>query len=237
MTASLTHAAIQELLGAYALDAVDPDEAEAIELHLRECPQCTAEVADHRDTAALLAHAGVAAPSGVWDRIVSTLEEQPPVLQLRSAPSRASWSTRLLAAAAVVVIAAGVSWVVGRNASNGRSPGRLDAAIIAAYADPHAHRVRLASSDGSQHADVVLLPDGNGYFVRSNLPVLSADRTYQLWADVKGVKVSLGVLGIAPASLGFAARASIGALAVTVERAGGVPAPQHPPVVSGALTT
>jgi anti-sigma-K factor RskA len=232
--ASLSHDQVRELLGAYALDAVDPDEAEAIELHLRDCPQCAAEVADHRDTAALLAHAGADAPSGVWDRIVSTLEEQPPVLELRSAP-RQSWSTRLLAAAAVVVIAAGVSWVVGRNASNGRSPGRLDAAIIAAYADPHAQRVRLASSDGSQHADVVLLPDGNGYFVRSNLPALSADRTYQLWGDVKGVKVSLGVLGTAPGSLGFAARASIGALAVTVEQAGGAVTPQHAPVVTGAL--
>ncbi len=34
----MTHEEIQELLGAYALDAVDPDEAEVVELHLAELP-------------------------------------------------------------------------------------------------------------------------------------------------------------------------------------------------------
>ena len=54
-----------ELLGAYALDAVDPDERDRIELHLTECPRCRAEVADHREVAAFLAQPGGSAPDGV----------------------------------------------------------------------------------------------------------------------------------------------------------------------------
>ena len=86
MTARLTHAEIEELLGAYALDAVDGDEREAIELHLRECPRCRAEVTEHREVAALLAHGGSAAPEGVWNRILEELEPPAPALRVTVAP-------------------------------------------------------------------------------------------------------------------------------------------------------
>jgi anti-sigma factor RsiW len=79
------HAELQELLGAYALDAVAPDEAAAIERHLPTCPRCRNELTDHREVAALLGYAGAAAPSGVWDRIVASLEEPPPALLLTRA--------------------------------------------------------------------------------------------------------------------------------------------------------
>lgn len=78
----MTHEEIQELLAAYALDAVEPAEAEAIEAHLAVCPRCRAEVSEHRETASLLAFAGGPAPEGVWDRIAAELEETPPVLDL-----------------------------------------------------------------------------------------------------------------------------------------------------------
>lgn len=74
----LTHKQVQELLGAYALDAVDADEAEIVELHLRNCPRCRAEVEAHREAAALLAHVGAPAPEGVWDRITEQLEAEAP---------------------------------------------------------------------------------------------------------------------------------------------------------------
>ena len=81
----LTHFEIEELLGAYALDAVSPEEADAVEIHLRDCPRCRAEVAEHRETAAVLAYAGSPAPSQLWDRIADALEADdsaPPELDL-----------------------------------------------------------------------------------------------------------------------------------------------------------
>jgi anti-sigma factor RsiW len=80
-----THAELQELLGAYALDAVDADEAAAIERHLPTCPRCRNELTDHREVAALLGNAGGAAPTGVWDRIVASLEEPAPAMDFTRA--------------------------------------------------------------------------------------------------------------------------------------------------------
>jgi hypothetical protein len=90
MSANYTHQDIQELLGAFALDAVDTDERDVIEGHLAGCPRCRAEVAGYRETAALLAHSGERAPEAVWDRISSVLDEAPPALDLsRIAPAPA----------------------------------------------------------------------------------------------------------------------------------------------------
>lgn len=75
-----SHDEIMDLLGAYALDAVDADEREVIEAHLLTCPRCTAEVADHREVAAMLAHTGAPAPEGLWTRIQDSLEETPPAM-------------------------------------------------------------------------------------------------------------------------------------------------------------
>lgn len=86
MSPQRSHQEIEELLGAYALDAVEPDEREAVELHLRGCPRCKAEVTEHREVAALLAHSGAPAPDGVWDRILEELESAPPPLRMPSLP-------------------------------------------------------------------------------------------------------------------------------------------------------
>jgi anti-sigma factor RsiW len=82
MDRELSHQELQELTGAFALDAVEPDEREAMELHLLECPRCRAEVAEYREVAAFLAHNGHTAPEGLWDRIAGALEEAPPPLDL-----------------------------------------------------------------------------------------------------------------------------------------------------------
>src|SRR5205814_2524884 len=78
----MDHDEIAELLGAYALDAVEPEEAEAVARHLETCPRCAQEVDEHREAAAALAFAGETAPDGLWDRIQSRLEEAPPDIGL-----------------------------------------------------------------------------------------------------------------------------------------------------------
>lgn len=69
----MTHAEIAELLGAYALDAVSPDEAAEIEEHLAECPRCRAEVSAHREVAGVLGNLSGTAPAGLWGRIADEL--------------------------------------------------------------------------------------------------------------------------------------------------------------------
>ena len=71
----ITHADASEALGAYALDAVEPEEAAAIEAHLETCPRCRAELSSHREVVGLLAYAGQEAPEGLWDRVVSRIND------------------------------------------------------------------------------------------------------------------------------------------------------------------
>ena len=69
----LTHAEIEELLGAYALDAVDHETARIIEEHLEGCIRCAVEVAQHHEVAGLLANSGGVPSAPVWDGIAGKL--------------------------------------------------------------------------------------------------------------------------------------------------------------------
>src|SRR4051794_36467036 len=102
----MNHEQVQALLGAYAIDAVDADEVVAVEAHLEECSRCHAELAEMREVAAFLAHSGGDAPAGLWDRIATSLGENPPPLRLEvqreRRRARTPWLRPLAAVAAAV---------------------------------------------------------------------------------------------------------------------------------------
>lgn len=244
----LTHSDIQDLLGVYALDAVDREEGDLIEVHLRECPRCRAEVADHREVAASLAHVGSSAPPGVWSRIAGSLEEAPPQLDMarvvslsgrrRSVPIRAAAVVAAIAAAVIAVLGVQVSHLDGRTnqLASALQKNGLNEAVQAALLDESARRVNLRSDDGVTFAEAVVRDNGDGYLVRHNLPRLSSARTYQLWAMDGDSPVSVGVLGADPGVAAFKmAGDGVSALALTAEPAGGVTSPTGAPVVRGLL--
>lgn len=242
MERELSHREIEELLGAYALDAVVGPEREVVEAHLRDCARCRAEVAEHREVAAHLAHAGGPAPVGVWERIAAALEEPPPPLALVPARRRpAAWRRAVaLVAAAAVGAAAGVVGVrlADRGGERPEVAGpsvQLERAARAAAADPAARRLELRSPDGRYAAVAVLLPDGRGYLLRANLPRLPAGHTYQLWALVDGSRVSAGVLGPEVRPAAFTVAGAPAGLAITDEREGGVATTTKAPVVVGTF--
>jgi Anti-sigma-K factor rskA, C-terminal/Putative zinc-finger len=69
----MDHTQIEELLGVYALDALDPGTAAEVEVHLEGCVRCALEVAQHHEVAGLLANSGGSAPAGVWTGIADRL--------------------------------------------------------------------------------------------------------------------------------------------------------------------
>lgn len=273
----LTHDEIEELLGAYALDAVSAEEADAVELHLRECPRCRAEVAEHRETAAVLAYAGSPAPTNVWARIAGAIgaddASPPPELDLarvvsmteaaehrhpgqgaalrtgapgglrvdadrRSLPLRVVAAMGAIAAAVIAVLGVQVSRLDDRTDRLADALGRqgLDQAVEVALFDAGARRVELRSDDGVTFAQAVVRDNGDAFMVRDNLPGLSEDRTYQVWAITGDRPVSVGVLGNDPGVAAFKMSApGVTVLAVTAEPAGGVAEPTTSPVVSGTL--
>lgn len=69
----LSHTEIEELLGAYALDAVEPETAAVIEAHLDGCVRCSIEVGQHHEVTGLLANSGGTAPADLWGGIAVQL--------------------------------------------------------------------------------------------------------------------------------------------------------------------
>lgn len=69
---------LDELLGAYALDAVDDDERARVEDYLAINPRAAEEVRQHREVATMLAFTGMDAPDGVWARIENEIEASAP---------------------------------------------------------------------------------------------------------------------------------------------------------------
>ena len=232
---------LDELLGAYALDAVSDEERRAVEQYLLISPRARQEVAEHREVATMLAWSGMAAPDGLWDRIAANLEssgEAPrPTGQLasvmaldddrraRSASRAASrrWRTAgsWVAASAAAAIVAVVAVTVITGDDTDQQP--LAAAVSDARADRDSQFAELANADGVVGAEVVIDQDGHGYLIGEALPTLASDQTYQLWGVIGEQVISLGVLGANPEIEMFSAGGeAVSQLVVTIEPAGGV---------------
>lgn len=242
---------VQELLGAYALDAVDSDEAAAVEAHLVGCPRCRAELAGFREVTGLFAYAGQDAPAGLWDRIAASMQEDPPPLRLeriRAAGSgrgtrarRALVAIAVAAAVAIVALAVAVVHLDDRRPAQtaGQAPVATMAEVRAALSSPGRRAVVLQAPGGhGAHLDVVVESDGTGFLYGSTLRPLANDRTYQLWGVVgaSGRRISYGLLGTDPRIEEFRAGVGLRALAVTDEVASGVVATTQPLTVEGAVS-
>jgi anti-sigma-K factor RskA len=245
---------LDELLGAYALDAVDPDERRRVDDYLAINPRARQEVAEHREVATMLAFTGMDAPIGVWDRIASSIEGPAPrpgpelakLMPITEARSRrrspwrsvGAWAAATAAAAAVAIVAVGVF-------DRAEAPAPQDAlaqAVTAALADPDSREANLRSADGSLgRVRAIVDENGYGYLLADDLPVLPAERTYQLWGVLDGEVISLGVLGPDPGLTVFSAgsdpasAATLTTLVITEEVAGGVAVSEQPALLAGDL--
>jgi Anti-sigma-K factor rskA/Putative zinc-finger len=244
---------LDELLGAFALDALEEDEAVAVRAHLIRCPRCTQEVDAHQETIGLLAAGGGDAPERVWDRIANTVEDFPGSTHigmrrgqhLTPAPFTRRWPVRtlLVAAGAAAAIAISAQTIrvnhlndrVSQLGVAARQEGVLEGAA-AAVLNPSAQRLPLASTQGGRLplGQLVILPNGSAYLVGAALPTLPATATYQLWSIVAGRPVSVALLGPQPGTVGFnvAPRFSATAYLVTIEPSGGVITPSSSPVAA-----
>jgi anti-sigma-K factor RskA len=221
---------LDELLGAYALDAVDPTERRLVEEYIRVDPRARQEVEEHREVATMLAWTSMSAPEGLWERIAAGLDEPAPkpgeqlasVMSMGEARQRRSrvqqvglWAIGAAAAAIVAIVV--VQLVAGPAASP-----TLAAMMDTAKSDRRSVTAQLVTSDGSPAAEAVIDSDGHGFLAASSLPVLPPNKTYQLWGVIGDNVISLGVLGSNPEISMFSAGAPISTLVVTIEEAGGV---------------
>lgn len=252
---------MDDLLGAYALDAVDEDERRAVEDYLAASPRAQAEVRDHREVATMLAWSGMDAPEGLWDRIASSIEgnEGAPasdlgdVISIGAGPRReiqggktvggktvgrkrlfrpiGAWAVAAAAAALIAVVAVRVSGNDNTSTASG-----IDSLALSAFKDTSLLHAQLSNeADGSLKVLAVVGKDGVGYLLADGLPRLDSGRIYQLWGRVDGTLISLGLLGPDPGTTVFTVRDDVDLLAITEEVKGGVVSSVNQPVVVGAL--
>ncbi len=248
----MIHSEVEELLGAYALDAIDDSEKSDIEAHLDSCGRCRHELARHLELASLLSASPDTAPSALWQRIAAALSEpdpeyagRPALAPLVSIGVPRDSHRKVRAVSGVLGAAAAVAAVVAvflalqlanlrHEVDQVRAAERvtaLDQAVTAALVSPHTEAI-LTSTGHHVEAEVVITPGGESYWVHSSLPPLRRGMTYQLWALVDGKVVSLGLFGRDPTGYAsFRLGRNSSRLMVTAEPAGGSAAPTNSPVV------
>lgn len=217
-----------ELLGAYALNAVDDDERRLVDNYLRVNPQARHEVDDLRNVATMMTWTSMEAPDGLWERIADTIGatasaptpsgELARVLPMSSRRNRftaIAASAIAVAAALVVVLAFGV---FRRNDTSYSINDVMRQARNAA----DSRTATLHSPDGTVSVEAVVDRDGHGYLAGGTLPGLPSGRTYQLWGLIDGEPISLGVLGHRPSLETFSVDGNLTVLMVSNEVAGGV---------------
>jgi anti-sigma-K factor RskA len=254
----MSHDEASDLLGAYALDAVDGDELTALEEHLETCPRCRAELDSLRDVAAAMGNSVEPTPEGLWSQIALRLperqedEEPPPMPRLEQearppfrapaggSPGRRRTMVSTIGAIAVAAAAAAVVLGIGLVRADNNVSHLQDASpTVSAALQAPGHQVVVLDSSTSkaEQAKVVVLPSGQGYLVSSTLPSLDKGRTYQLWAIEGNQPISLGLLGGAPSHAAFTMAGSTrpSHLSVTSEPAGGSVFPTGPIIATGTV--
>lgn len=246
----MTHPDLHTLTGAYALDALDDTEREAFEAHLPDCPTCAEEVEGFLATTSMLGAAVAEPPPAhlkgvVLDRVARTRQEPPAtaprprpretVVEFSRGPARRAWLERMLlpAAAALAVVVAGLSLVVGNlNQRLDEVVPADDVAAVVAAEDLQSWETTLP--DGGTARVVYSATRGEGWFVADGLETTEAGRIYELWLiDDEGPAPA----GLFNASDGVAAHRFTGrvdgvqAIGVTVEPAGGSPQPTTDPII------
>ena len=210
----MEHERVHELTAAYALHALRPDEERAFEAHLSRCSECREELASFDDTTAALAY-GVEAPApppALRERILTEARaERPNVRSLR--PRWAAPAAAVAAVAAVAALALGL-WAVSLS-------NELKSEREARSEQPRVFPV--SGTDGR----LVVAPTGEAVLLLPDLDPAPRGKTYEAWVIEDGAPQPAGLFeGGERTAVALVRPVPEGAtVAVTIERAGGVPAP------------
>lgn len=235
---------IHALVAAYALDALEARESAAFEGHLGSCDSCVEELRGmHETTAAMASSVAQAPPEPLRSRVLllaTTIRQvdsdaAAEVVDLSLARSRRSGVNRVLVGvAAAAVLAVGVLGVSTYQANQRANDAVLAAEqITAVFAEDEAVLRRTEVSGGGKATLAVLPANGDAAFLASSLPDLGPDKAYQLWAIGQEGATSVGLLEPKSGRAAQLVELPVDAIAfaMSVEPAGGSPAPSTEPVL------
>jgi anti-sigma-K factor RskA len=228
---------VHMLSGAYALNALAPEEAAEFRRHLVGCPSCRKELRELQAAAARIGAAqAVTPPPQLKSRILAaaarTPQHAPSLTPVAGSPAAGPSNTRLrwLAAAAAVVILAGGGAVGIRALLDGGEP-RLSPAAVQVFDADDARTMTVETANGGRLIVGVSASRGEMALDTRDLPKPGEGRVYQLWA-IHGEDVeSAAVLEDLDDGAAMGIPAEDTTVALTVEPSGGSEQPTSDPLV------
>jgi anti-sigma-K factor RskA len=200
---------IHGAVGAYVVNALEPDEREEFEAHLAVCPTCSREVVEFGETAAELSVLASVTPppAGLRTSILSAISEvrplppepaaeaataEPAAPSVTAGPGRPvdelalrrqRRRTRILSVlvAAVLVAAVALGGVVYTLVQSRQAQVAQQAAETELLTAPDVQTYSATMKDGGQISFVVSRSLDRAMFIGKDLPTVGADQTYQLW--------------------------------------------------------
>lgn len=241
---------ILDLLAAYALDALEPEEMARVSEMLARNPELHRELAALRTTANRLPYAlsDAEPPPELRQRVLDrAVGRTGPAAQPNVAPRGASrvriWLAGLGGIAAAGLVAAAIGWaqVAGLRSDLDTTRAELEQQQQANHqiAEVLARPQTVADLTGPVGTGSVLRRDDGSTLIAANLPVLQPGRVYQLWLLAgEGAPISAGTFVVDETGFGMTvlstdSQVSTGTFAITEEPGpNGSPGPTSPILLS-----
>jgi anti-sigma-K factor RskA len=242
----MEHRELRQLISAHALDALDADEAARVDAHVVECAECARDLEGLREAASALAFAApdAAPPPGLRDRILAAtaptaVPVAAPARRTRRARSWWPWRGLTVGLAAATAALAVLAVVLAGRLADARDQRDAQSRALGALASSDARLVPVKPALASLGSGSLVSGSGGGILILPRLPRAPQGKTYEAWfLDRQGHPLPAGTFGGGGATTvvqlsGDPSKAA--QVAVTVERAGGVPKPQGPIVLTAKL--
>jgi anti-sigma-K factor RskA len=262
---SSEHPTREEDFDVYALGALDGDEKIAFETHLASCARCKVKLGEARGRMALLALAAPATlPSpGVKEwlmRQIATTSPRAGGSVARVAPEAsegifARWWGLLLPVASALALATVLLWLhneqLERRIAELRSTVEQqenkiaqarDVAELMSARDTVVVSLAVQKNQPEGTARVIYNSRRGMLVYNGHLAATTADKSYQLWlVPMTGAPISAGVFNPVNGEMNsmvakVPAGTAVKAFAVTLEPAGGLPAPTGPMILVGPVS-
>jgi anti-sigma-K factor RskA len=231
---------VDNLIDAYALGALEPDEADRVEAHLTGCASCRVLLAASHATANALLSAAplIHPPAGLRAKVLSQVRTVAEEERRGLAPAVSARRARPAPRGPISRVIAGLL---------GREPSEQDATLerlAQLLAEPESLIWEVAGTQEAPgaRARLVGVPSGReAVLVTSGLRPLAANQAYQVWLLRGGQPQPNAVFTVSSSGEGQqvvqAPRrlSDFELVAVTPEPAGGSPVPTGPIVLAGAL--
>ncbi len=224
---------MRDLMAPYVLDALDDDERRRFEAYLEDHPELADELATMRDGIETLSDAIATEPpsslrASVLDAIADTPQERTVSFGVRSAPAWRRWIAAVaVAATAVVAVIVGVS--IGDD--------QVTPSDVFAAGDVRTVTAPVADREARLDYSLEL---GAAVVTFEELPVVGADRTYELWVIDEAGATPAGLFRPDPGTTQVLLDEPVAAgvtIGLTIEPAGGSDQPTGEILATWSVST